>query len=133
MVVDTDGDAAMKRAVTSVLVAAALLSLGGVARAESDPVTTQEMLRELRALAAEAEAFRVALAEAAQYDRLRSEALKRAMAAADGDLPATADNSDAPRTAPSAEVTLDDAGKAKSPRKPARHRKKAPRPITANK
>jgi hypothetical protein len=112
----------MKRAITAVVVAAATLSPGVVARAEpSDLATAEEMRRELRALREEADALQAALAEAAQYDRVRTEALRRALAAVvDAPEPAAA-----PSGAPRTTVAADEGTKTRlaDERKPARHRK----------
>jgi hypothetical protein len=112
----------MKRAFTAVVVAAATLSLEAVARAEpSDLATTEEMRRELRALREEADALQAALAEAAQYDRVRTDALRRALAAVVDASEPTAAPSGPPRTT----VAIDEGTRARPARerKPARRRK----------
>jgi hypothetical protein len=120
----------MKRAITAVLVAAATLSPGAVARSEpADLASAEEMRRELRALREEADALQAALAEAARYDRVRTDAFRRALAAAaDAPDPAAPSSSAAATT-----VAIDDGAKAppRRERKPVRHRKKQARPTAA--
>jgi plastocyanin len=65
--------------------AAILVGLAGRARAQSEPADPEEMRREIRTLKAQLQALRSAMGEAAEFDRMRANALARAL----GNTPTT--------------------------------------------
>jgi plastocyanin len=66
-------------------VAAILVGLAGRARAQSEATDAEEMRREIRTLKAQLQALRSAMGEAAEFDRMRANALARAL----GNTPTT--------------------------------------------